>query len=140
MRRTRRIMQVICFIPVSLALVAVGSDDLSFTAIYQNRDTPGPKQPDLCSSAQISTHPNTVVKGIHHGLNRGRNYRMSIDVITGSWDCQKGRMYDIPLAKTAWGGAKPWPLWRATSVCAPTNSNLSFFDIVYLKVANIKQL
>ena len=53
-----------------------GYDAPSFTAINQDRENQDPKQPDLCSPAQILTLPNTEVKGIHHG---GRYSQASID-------------------------------------------------------------
>ena len=47
-------------------------------------ESKGPKQPCLCSSAQVSTPPNTTVERIHDG---GRNSQASIDL-----------MYDTPLS------------------------------------------
>ena len=57
----RSAMQV-PFLPVP----APGSDH-RFNAIYQNWENQWPKEPDLCSSVQVSTPPNTTVKGIHRG-------------------------------------------------------------------------
>ena len=47
-----------------------------FHYLRQNRENQGPKQLDLCSSAKVSTPPNTTVEEIHHG---GRNSQSSID-------------------------------------------------------------
>ena len=46
---------------------------LSYTKDRENQD---PKQPDLCSSAQVLTPPKTAVEGIHLG---GRNSQSSSD-------------------------------------------------------------
>ena len=52
---------------ISQTALLTGPVTPSFAAIQQNRENQGPEQPDLCSSAQVTTPPNIVVKGIHHG-------------------------------------------------------------------------
>ena len=62
-----------------------GSYAPRLTAILQDREHQGSEQPDLCSSAQISSPPNTTVERIHHG---GLNSQTSIDLRERSSRCQ----------------------------------------------------